>query len=359
MWPLKALMMAASVVTGFQNGKFLFSRSSSSLSSLYNPCLLQSTEGSNMLSVIEDSSTSPSSLWEPYLESGGFCNHLYKHRNEKKMLKLYSELALKRMELSGFKVGELDIQMGKAGLGPTIYNTTKTHMIMEQLQGSVLTQQALCQPNIESMLDAVSKTLAKLHCLPTKNNENMLWKCCHMFLDKLDQYGETELFQFYSEQIHFQQQKLDQLKLPTVLGHGDFKPSNIIMIENTNEAKLVDWETCGCHYRAYDLSKLFRSITTGTEGKGNSQVVTNQRLFLKQYCQYIANDNASQCGPEQVLLESKLLLPMTWLEAAMFFHCKSFTEKEYDTLAKDRLQHYQESLRDWNKHVQEYKSLFS
>ena len=163
MWPLKALMMAASVVTGFQNGKCLFSRS--------NPCLLQSTEGSNieyMLSVIEDSSTSSSSSWEPYLESGGFCNHLYKNRNEKKMLKLYSELALKRMELSGFKVGELDILMGRAGLGPTIYNATKTHMIMEEIQGSVLTQQALCQPNNESMLDAVSKTLAKLHCLPTK-----------------------------------------------------------------------------------------------------------------------------------------------------------------------------------------------
>jgi thiamine kinase-like enzyme len=313
--------------------------------------------------------------WEPFLESGGYCNHLYKDSSQSKMLKVYSDLALQRMELSSKSIGELDLLMGNLGIGPRILKSSSKYMIMEELEGQVLTPEMLYARNQTNLLHNVASTLAKLHAasppsiapdyLIEKNN-NMLWKCCQVFLKVLKEDPDLiDLYQFYSSQLDVQQNTLDhQLNLKRVIGHGDFKPSNIIVMSESSGngiAKFVDWETCGCHYRAYDLAKVFR---TPSAKKQKEQARKNCREFLQHYSHCITTvdvDDKSRGDddPEFLWLESKLLLPMTWLEAAMFFHCKSCMEGNdaFVKLANDRLEGYEESLVEWQQDVDKYYTL--
>lgn len=304
-------------------------------------------------------------LWEPFLESGGFCNHLYRNRRRqqqgegsnipKKILKVYSDLALKRMELSGNKKSQE--LMGDLGIGPLIFNSTDKYMIMEELQGQVLAPDDLYCSKSDSakVMQSVAKTLAKLHstpCAPILSGQNnMLWSCCDVFLTQLKQ-NDKRLYRLYKFELDKQRQALDSLQLPIVLGHGDFKPSNVIILDESGEAKLVDWETCGCHFRAYDTAKLFRMTSTMPK-KEQDEGSRNRFAFLQQYCNEVGDET---CDPESLWLESRLLLPMTWLEAAMFFHCQSSSgKKEYLSLAKNRLEGYRESLSDWQQDLIDYQ----
>ena len=208
-------------------------------------------------------------------------------------------------------------------------------------------------------LQSVANSLAKLHTTTidtssttlAKKNKNMLWSCCRVFLNQLhDNPNNKELYDYYARQLEIQQERLDALELPVVLGHGDFKPSNIILLPGEIGAKFVDWETCGYHYRAYDLAKLFRTTTTDNQSEARN-------LFLQYYCTYCNahNNNTKNDTPKHLWLEAMLLLPMTWLEAAMFFHAKSLTEEEYLGLAQHRLKHYEESLSEWENNLLEYQ----
>eukprot|EP00980_Cylindrotheca_fusiformis_P010417 scaffold2315_cov113-Cylindrotheca_fusiformis.AAC.10 len=217
--------------------------------------------------------------WVPFVESGGFCNHIYKSNRRdirdgdeqqlsRRILKIYSDLAMKRMELSGDKRSQE--LMGKLGIGPSILNSTETYMIMEELEGQVLTHDTLLssRPDSIEVIRSVATTLAKLHSIPYisngKQSKNMLWSCCDVFLSQI-QENDDGLYRQYKEELSTQKQALDTLQLPLVLGHGDFKPSNVIILDESGEAKLVDWETCGCHFRAYDLAKFFRMTSPMTE----------------------------------------------------------------------------------------------
>ena len=119
-------------------------------------------------------------------------------------------------------------------------------------------------------------------------------------------------------------------------------------------AKFIDFETVGCHYRAWDLAKFFRTshATDWTDG--------NRRLFLERYSNSSSqstsgreDETITKLGtPASLLLEleSRLLLPMTWLEAAMFFETIGDTKK-----ANHRKRHYEQSRAAFLKDVRNYQ----
>merc|ERR550532_1223921 len=57
---------------------------------------------------------------------------------------------------------------------------------------------------------------------------------------------------------------LEQHRPKVVLGHGDFKPSNVIM-QKPCIIKLIDFELGGPNYRGFDLMKVFRTATGASE----------------------------------------------------------------------------------------------
>merc|ERR1711865_747804 len=51
-----------------------------------------------------------------------------------------------------------------------------------------------------------------------------------------------------------------------VLGHGDCKPSNVMVSwENEKVVKLIDFELGGPNYRGFDLMKIFRTASGPSE----------------------------------------------------------------------------------------------
>lgn len=308
--------------------------------------------------------------WQAFSESLGFCNQVYtsvddsvgaNQPNTMKMMKIYSDLAMQRIQLSGNQ--HFDQIMGDLGIGPTIFNSTEKYVIMEELIGRVLSNEDLLTPS-SMHLQNVSRMLAKLHCVQRLNEndgrENMLWSCCNALLEQLQGHSE-KLYQIYSSQLKHQQLVLEDLDLPVVLGHGDFKPSNVIVLSDSGEARLIDWETCGCHYRAYDLAKFFRAVEPYTS-EGHQWLSKNRFAFVKNYCEDMgATLGVSAEDPTWVSLESQLLLPMTWLEAALFFQCKSYDEGSdldvYTHYAEQRLRSYKKSLKQWEKDLNKYNRL--
>ena len=132
--------------------------------------------------------------------------------------------------------------------------------------------------------------------------------------------------------------RCDALRLPVVRGHGDLKPSNVMRsTRRAAEVTFIDFELAGCHYRGYDLFKLFR-----TNGRRSPD---NMRTFLRSYlsCRHThaaaagvtpahaASPAASAASTtpaegalaalelDELLAEANAAEPLTWLEAAIFF----------------------------------------
>ncbi|KAH8066447.1 hypothetical protein JL722_889 [Aureococcus anophagefferens] len=95
-----------------------------------------------------------------------------------------------------------------------------------------------------------------------------------------------------------------------VLGHGDFKPSNVLLHDGA--AVFIDFELAGPNYRGYDIFKLFRT---------NEMAPASDAELLRFIAVYLAEGGADSGDAEaaRCLAESKLFEPLTWLEAAIFF----------------------------------------
>ena len=139
--------------------------------------------------------------------------------------------------------------------------------------------------------------------------------------------------------------------LVTRCGHGDCKPSNLLLYSQDNGdndnaplgVRFLDLELAGTHFVAFDLAKLWRS-----SGRPTSQSREMKHIFLESY--------AAACDEANVnvdLLQQQMdeLMPLTWLEAAAFFvamsssSSKSISEREHwCALALDRLRSYEDSL---------------
>lgn len=321
----------------------------------------------------------------------GFCNSLYLVRDTIAsttntrtigILKLYSELAQKRMALSGMRpVGSIDNLLGDLGIGPQVYGSSEKALFMAWLENGVaLTEKIVHSPLqkgnkatsttlTKPILANVARSLARLHSLSLPSNNlspngsaNMLWDSIDVLLERIpDAPARTVL----RNKVQLQRSQLEGLQLPVVsVGHGDFKPSNVMLLKFHNEKeeraapsiRFIDLETAGSHYRAFDLAKFFRTSTPTPHSS------TNQDYFLQNYYSYtlsvLETSNMSRRRKydlELLRLESQLLLPMTWLEATIFFYASQQPPNDWKTMADIRWHHYELASQTFSSTVKAYQ----
>jgi len=308
---------------------------------------------------------------KPLLDGKGLCNTIFQISTTsqgKAILKLYSDLAKLRLQSTpivfrdgtGKEYASVDELVGELGLGPKILARSPNGILMEQLNGTCLTETDVHSSDSKPKLKQIASVLAALHALPIPadaRSKNMLWNSLEVLLQRIP---EATTRQSYAKRVQHQQDVLESLHLPIVIGHGDFKPSNVFWTSG-NTVRLIDFETAGCHYRGYDLAKIFRTAHR------TPWTVSNQAYFLecyqaatklKSYDFSLVFESDIEDDVQRLLLESELLLPMTWLEAAIFFEAMlrdepsdSQNQAKWQQLAKERLQKYEEACGDdfWEK----------
>jgi thiamine kinase-like enzyme len=324
------------------------------------------------------------------LHEKGFCNALYQVSSIG-VAKVFSPLAQARMKQSGFPPGEIDAILAQQKLGPKILSASFNGILMEYLPFQALTEDVIHTGRDDSInqskIQNIARVLAQTHSaidfasniassssslrsLPSNTQRrltsergeggcypNMLWQTIDVMISIIPREDETR--SYLDEQVALHKQSLRRLNLPTVLGHGDFKPANV-MIVGDGSAQVLDLECAGRHYRAYDLAKFFRTpLDQETTNKD-----ANQHLFLTSYLQYVTPSSATWTSKqleylvEHLLLESNLLLPMTWLEALVFFSISSHMDPEnrdqWQRLAQQRRKEYEQSMKRFPRNVHAY-----
>ena len=321
-------------------------------------------------------------------------SHHQQHKKKKSyMAKVFSPLAAARMRCgsasSDSGMFRIDRLAAQHDLGPQIHamDTDAPALLMQDCAGRVLTEDDLFVPpqndNDQDVVQLAAKALAHLHSLSlssssqvaawSRSSPNMLWQSCQVLLQQYanpqwkatttctsDTTGNSAWT--YTRLVNCLQQHRDALEkqgndklLITPCGHGDCKPSNLLLLHGSNNddngerddhgharIRFLDLELAGTHYVAYDLAKLWRSsepLSPTTRDR--------QRLFLETYAQHAGIHNVASLK-QQV----QQMLPLTWLEAAAFFVAMSSSSSRkngseqhlWDALALDRLRCYEECL---------------
>lgn len=224
----------------------------------------------------------------------GFCNVLYKVQclRKKQIMvgKLFSSIAKRRMTVHGTRV---DWMASKRGLGPKLFASTNNGILMEWLDGDGLNETIV--HTTSDWIEHVAHRLAAFHSMQVPpDHPHMLWETMEIMMDMIK---DTSLVR---EEVKRQRELLEPLHLPVVLGHGDFKPSNVIT------DRFIDFEISGMHYKGFDIAKLFRTDHP-TELSDD-----NMHAFLECYLQASsgADDDCTR-NIEQLRLETRLMEPLT------------------------------------------------
>ena len=256
--------------------------------------------------------------------------------------KLLSNLAKRRIHPSS--IYRVDRLVGSNRLGPTVHATSKDGVLMDWLPGNVLNETILHQSfrhddderfsgGSDAFVVQVARKVRALHreLEYPPPPPNILWHSLGVMLSMIDEgvrNGDTSsddaMATTASMAVHLREQcslhknLLESLDLPIVLGHGDMKPSNLMMMMSpeTNARKkrpdqksdgvgtdvpeimFIDFETSGMHYRGFDIAKIFRTR------QPTPSTAINQELFVATYAK-------SDMDAASVLLEAALLTPMT------------------------------------------------
>mmetsp|Transcript_4811 Transcript_4811/g.8309 ORF Transcript_4811/g.8309 Transcript_4811/m.8309 type:complete len:319 (+) Transcript_4811:94-1050(+) len=233
------------------------------------------------------------------------------------VLKRYSDIVFLRMEPEA--LGAVDRLAWRVGIGPAVMHASCRGLVTEMLPGRILEEQDMHSENW-SLLKSAAVALATLHQQQTPKEcegSPMLWRTIDRMMEgaakspDLLPPGVPPVDVMLAE-IAAARARLDELQPLVVLGHGDLKPSNMMLCsEETHTVKLIDFELSGPNYRGYDLMKAFRS------GKHNSPA--SMRYFLRAYAETVASGRADDAMVDALEQETKLFEPLTWLEAAVFF----------------------------------------
>lgn len=330
---------------------------------------------------------------KPLTNHKGFCNTLYLVLQQDDeippvaILKVYSNLAKARRLVSGLE--GIDECLSVLKWGPQVFGSNHDNLLMEYMgDAQVFSSASQQDPRV---LSSVARALAKLHSLDltstsihsklsissSETKNNMLWNSVDVLLKKIihddnDDSHDGTMKRYFQEQVYQQRTQLEALDLTMTsgIGHGDLKASNIMIFSSIksdqNEIRFIDLETAGKHYRAYDLAKFFRRPLQkrhpdppDVENGDNDLYRESQTIFLRAYLEEqslvtTAPLSVTEDEVEELRLESDLLLPMTWLEAALFF-CASRQPSNWKAMAHERLEQYQIALQDFPATVQAYR----
>jgi thiamine kinase-like enzyme len=321
-------------------------------------------------------------------QAGGFCNQLYQvavvdddSAAKTLIAKVFSPLAMRRIS-SVSDCFQLHQLVGKRNLGPgviaTLQRADRAAILMQECKGRTMRESDLhCSDHSQSpytrhLLLTTAIALARLHELEPKQPfidtkisnrpENVLFHACEVMLSFCNVDWNVKPFWGDLRRLKaaFQYHRLKALELLgdqdlVWTGHGDLKPSNVIIVHNDDDTdkgfqfvvRFIDFELAGLHYRAFDLAKLFRTnCPTAYSAK-------NLRFFLENYaveCNKRRSNDQLALNPDVLELQVKLMLPLTWLEAAIFFVCMAGQSKSSDEaerwhkLAVERLICHEECL---------------
>mmetsp|Transcript_26051 Transcript_26051/g.81787 ORF Transcript_26051/g.81787 Transcript_26051/m.81787 type:complete len:236 (+) Transcript_26051:1-708(+) len=215
---------------------------------------------------------------------------------------------------------------------------------MERLEGRTLEEADMHRGDLP-LLGAVAQALARLHQLPPpKVSEGgpMLWRTVDKMLEVAAQRpdlwpaeGMPGLGPVLVEVMRAKQ-TLVAHQAKVVLGHGDFKPSNVIF--HAGSAKLIDFELGGPNYRGFDLMKAFRTANGFSE--------PSMRHFMGAYLAGVG-EGCSAEDVDALMQEARTFEPFTWLEAAIFFltlpQFKPEETARWHRLAADRWAKFEEA----------------
>ena len=135
--------------------------------------------------------------------------------------------------------------------------------------------------------------------------------------------------------------RLDGQNLPMVTGHGDFKPSNVMVVLDEGgdiapgavNAQIIDFELAGPNYRGFDLCKFFRRdsgpLPVDALGLFASEYLAAGATLVSAVASKgappkggsadDAAESAAAAAVAALAAEATELEPLTWLEAAVFF----------------------------------------
>lgn len=330
---------------------------------------------------------------------GAYCNKLYrlivcdeKNNNENSMhrtnysvliAKIFSPLAQQRM-ISLHECLRFHYIAGQNKIGPKVvswwnggHSSTfpPSAILMHECVGRALASDELHTTNhsksskTRQLLRTIAAALVSLHQTKLDNGRNstdniILFHACEIMLDLCDEnwciYPHwTSLDQLRKEYESQKAKILGGNATIVDVGHGDFKPSNILLLHPTTQQsnlidemtlniRFVDWDLVGRNYLAYDLAKLFRTDRPTPHTK------SNRHYFLNAYASesnLLVGANSAIFNYDELERQTDLLLPMAWLEAAIFFVCMStcsntsIEASRWNALALERLEGYKESCR--------------
>jgi thiamine kinase-like enzyme len=269
----------------------------------------------------------------------GFANRVCAAELEGKqcVAKRYTDLVFLRIDRSA--IGAVDEQAGHHGLGPRIFHSSEKGLVMERLPGRDLSEADMHKGDFP-LLDCVAKALARFHSLAIPEackGEPMLWRTVEKMMRVVECRPELvpdELpsLEMLRTEIAFARTALDAQKPGIVLGHNDFKPSNVMLTgEAPYAVTLIDFELGGPNYRGFDLFKLFRTALPFSDA--------SLEHFL---CTYAKNSGIRDVAA--LSAETRRFEPLTWLEALVFFlamlQFKPLEAERWQKLAVDRWEKY-------------------
>jgi len=272
----------------------------------------------------------------------GFANHVWATEKHKQALvvKSYTELAYLRVDAEA--IGVVDILAGEKAVGPRVLFSSSQGLVMERVEGRTLEEADMHKADFR-LLDMVAQALATLHQLSVPkvcDGLPMVWRTMDKMLEVAKRRPELwpedmPALEEVCSEVATSRQMLDRKALPVVLCHGDFKPSNVILGRNEDSVSIIDHELAGPNYRGFDLMKIFR-----TELKPSA---ASMEHFLRSYLESTGKPT-SDSDLADIIQETKMFEPLTWLEAACFFlampQLKPQQTSFWNELAADRWTKY-------------------
>jgi thiamine kinase-like enzyme len=232
--------------------------------------------------------------------SAGFCNWVYRAEVEGSprpvVVKLFSPLA--KLRITPMKRGEGDETASAEGFGPRLLYRSTEGLITEYIEGETLTERDMHAPS-SSLPALIAPRLAAYHGTRSCGSNPILWAFLDAMLESIAKAPSALPAGLTVEgvrgEVDRMRRRCDALSLPTVRGHGDLKPSNVMWRRGggaggagaaaDGDITFIDFELAGCHYRGFDLFKLFR--TNGAFSQAN------MRAFLQKYVRHTRAASAS------------------------------------------------------------------
>jgi thiamine kinase-like enzyme len=298
------------------------------------------------------------------------------------VVKVFSDLA--RVRVPDDVLGSIDVLASDHDIGPRVLHRGRNGIVMEHIDRAVLTEEdvhGMTKRDGLMLCEAIGSKLARLHSTPIPSNlpmvkevDNMLWKTLQAMLDFVGDDAPIPPAVLKSgwthdrlrQEVQSMRQQLDALDLPVVLCHGDFKPSNILVIDyhissdgrKIGDVVLIDYELSGPGYRGFDFYKLFRTANSAVQNDENMVAFVRSYLRSEQSLDSQSSSAIDSATVDRVLSEMKLFEPLTWLEAGIFFLFAAKGDptqvERWENLALDRFDNFDASKSRFEANLEEY-----